>query len=514
MKKTITLLLLLASLFCFAQNAALDPNFGSSGISVHPHPHMSEINCFAFDSNGNIVSVGSSQQGSTGTFNYQLTLTKTDSNGILDTNFGTNGKVTTIIEYSDSPLDIVVQPDDKIIVAGSAYLGPTPTGPGNWIAFAVRYNNDGSLDTSFANNGIYRLSSSRQFVSVMVLPDGSIVLGGNSSSLTNEHLAILVKLDNYGIEDNQFGTNGTLSLDSNNFKFIMWDAIVLSDGNIFCVGYEYSDIISHSKSAYCKISPQGNFDTSFGTNGKVVHDLFNYDPISNITELLHTVQELSNGQLIVAGSEVNQFLLKINADGTLDTSFGTNGMVNHSFSSKASAMTLQPDGKIIIGGNKGVGNGNIGYTVTRFDSNGSLDTSFNNGTGFVDIDISSSNDYLQHIKLQSADTLIIGGSSYLNSAVANFTLARVLLDTPLSIEEPLEQFVKIYPNPFEERFFIEDYEQVIEEIKIFDNTGRLIKVISNPNQLQEIYTDFPSGLYHINIKSKDGRIMNRKVIRK
>src|SRR5690606_39605319 len=97
----------------------------------------------------------------------------------------------------------------------------------------------------------------------------------------------------------------------------------------------------------------------------------------------------------------------LNADGTLDTSFGTNGMVNHSFSSKASAMTLQPDGKIIIGGNKGVGNGNIGYTVTRFDSNGSLDTSFNNGTGFVDIDISSSNDYLQHIKLQSADTLII-----------------------------------------------------------------------------------------------------------
>ena len=121
----------------------------------------------------------------------------------------------------------------------------------------------------------------------------------------------------------------------------------------------------------------------------------------------------------MGGYEAVAFLTKINADGSLDTLFGANGVVNHSFSSNS--MALQPDGKIIIGGNKGVGNGNIGYTVTRFDSNGSLDASFNNGSGFVDIDISSSNDYLQHIKLQAADTLIIGGSSHLNS-VANFLL--------------------------------------------------------------------------------------------
>src|SRR5690606_22494695 len=125
---------------------------------------------------------------------------------------------------SESPQDIVVQPDGKIIVVGSAYLGPTPTGPGDYIGFAVRYNVDGSLDVSFANNGIYRLISFEEFVSVMVLPDDSIILGGNSSSLNNEPLAKLVKLDSNGVEDNQFGTNGILSLDSNNFKFLMWEA--------------------------------------------------------------------------------------------------------------------------------------------------------------------------------------------------------------------------------------------------------------------------------------------------
>src|SRR5690606_38100956 len=230
MKNIITLLLLLASLFCFAQNAALDPNFGNSGISVHPHPHTAEINCFAIDSNGKIISAGYSRQGGAGTYNYQLTLTKTDSNGILDTNFGTNGKVTTIIEYSESPLDIVVQPDDKIIVAGEDYMGPTPTGPGLRIAFVVRYNSDGSLDASFANNGIYKHSSSRQFVSIMILPDDSIILGGNSY-INSELFGILVKLNSNGIEDTQFGTNGILSLYSNNFQFLMWSSFLLSDGN-------------------------------------------------------------------------------------------------------------------------------------------------------------------------------------------------------------------------------------------------------------------------------------------
>src|SRR5690606_27535617 len=145
-------------LFCFAQNAALDPNFGNSGVSVHLHPHTADINCFAFDSYGTIISAGYSRQGGAGTYNYQLTLTRTDSNGTLDTNFGTNGKVTTIKDYLHSRLDIVVQHEDNIIVVGTAYLGPKPTGPGPYIAFATRYNIDGSLDTSFATNGVYRLT--------------------------------------------------------------------------------------------------------------------------------------------------------------------------------------------------------------------------------------------------------------------------------------------------------------------------------------------------------------------
>lgn len=511
--KKLMLLFFINTVFCaYSQNAALDPTFGNAGIAVHPHPNTAEIKCFAFDNNGNIISAGYVRQGGAGTSNYQLTLTKTDRNGMLDNTFGTNGKVTTVIGHSESPEDIVIQPDGKIIVVGSAYLGSTPSGPGPYNAFAVRYNANGSLDTSFATNGIYKLTSARQFVSVMLLSTGSIVLGGNTS-LNNEYLAILVKLDTNGVEDSLYGTNGVLSLNSSNFKFLMWEAILLNNGSIFCVGYEYSDILNHSKSAYCKIDSFGNFDTTFGTNGKVTLDLFNYNSITNITELLHTARELPNGQIVVGGTELNPFLLKMNSNGSLDSTFGTNGMKILSYSFRPRAMALQANGKIIIGGLKMFAIGNNGYTVTRLDNDGNLDITFNNGKGLVDINASAGDDWLNHIKLQSNDTLIIGGGSKINNAY-NFTLARLLLDTPLSVEEPLEQFIKVYPNPFNDRLFVDDFEGIIKNIKIFDNTGRIIKTVSNSNPIKEIYTDFANGIYNITVETKDGRIMNKKMIKK
>lgn len=512
MKPIIIVLLFFFWFNSIAQNAALDPSFGNAGIAAHPHPNTAEIKCFAFDNNGNIISAGYARQGGAGTSNYQLTLTKTDRNGMLDASFGINGKVTTVIGDSEYPEDIVIQPDGKIIVVGSVYLGSTPSGPGPYNAFAVRYNANGSLDTSFATNGIYKLTSARQFVSVMLLSNGSIVLGGNTS-LNNEYLAILVKLDSNGIEDSQYGTNGVLSLTSSIFKFLMWEAILLNNGSIFCVGYEYSDILNHSKSAYCKIDSFGNFDTTFGTNGKVTLDLFNYNPITNITELLHTARELPNGQIVVGGTELNPFLLKMNSNGSLDSAFGTNGMKILSYSFRPRAMALQANGKIIIGGLKMFTIGNNGYTVTRLDNDGNLDTTFNNGKGLVDIDASAGDDWLNHIKLKSNDTLIIGGGSKINNTY-NFTLARLLLDTPLSVENSVEQFIKVYPNPFDDRLYIEDFKELVKSVKIFDNTGRIVKIVSETNTTHEIQTNFASGVYYVNIETKDGRTINKKMIKK
>lgn len=85
-------------------------------------------------------------------FDCRLTLTKTDANGIPDTAFGINGIVLTAIEDAEYPWGMVIQADGKILVSGGARID---AGSSTYSGFVIRYNNYGSVDTTFAANGIY-----------------------------------------------------------------------------------------------------------------------------------------------------------------------------------------------------------------------------------------------------------------------------------------------------------------------------------------------------------------------
>lgn len=505
MKSYIIVLSFLVGFCSFAQNAALDPAFGNAGFTITPNTF--EFRRFAFDPDGNIVSMGISK--GTGNLDYRLTLTKADVNGIPDTAFGTNGIVLTAIEDAEYPWGMVIQPDGKIIVSGGARVD---AGSSTYSGFVIRYNNDGSVDTTFAANGIYRDTTLNNFEFMVLLSDGSIITGTNES-MTEK--GILFKLDSNGSPDISFGINGKLTIDA------VWltNMILLSDGKILCIGVDRLDA-NHTKVGYCKIDDLGSFDTSFGQNGMMTINIdttIDSNTMQEVYERPHNAKELLDGSIVLSGYindnfYLGDFLVKIDSTGFLDTTFGTNGITEHFYDYGAEGLEVQPDGKIIIGRTKSLSQ-SVGYSLTRFNSDGSLDTTFNNGNGFVDIDVTSDSDYLKQIKMQATDTLIIGGGS--GSWAGDFTLARFLLDTPLSVEEPLEQFIKVYPNPFEESFFIEDSEEIIKSIKIFDNTGRMIKTISEPTQaVREIHTHFASGIYFIKIEARDGRIMNKKIMKK
>src|SRR5690606_36475566 len=110
------------------------------------------------------------------------------------------------------------------------------------------------------------------------------------------------------------------------------NTIFLSDGNLLCSGFEYSNI-NNLKTAYCKVDIQGNFDTSFGTNGKTIIDLYNTSP--DVNEAIYTAKELPNGSIVFKGDIIDwhgmnyssSFLININSNGALDTNFGTNGII-------------------------------------------------------------------------------------------------------------------------------------------------------------------------------------------
>lgn len=501
MKWFFTLLVYLFSIPVFGQNVHLNPVFGSGGIAITPN--TTEINCVAIDAGGTIFSAGySMESGSPGV--YHLTVTKYSHNGVPISNFGTNGVVTTPIDYSEFPLDIQLQADGKILVSGSSYLGPTQTGPGEYHLFVVRYLPNGTLDNNFANNGIFKLTYSDSHVAKMiVLSDGSVLLAGNSYGT-----GTVSKIDPNGDLDPFFGSNGSTFLSDPNFTFILWDAILLVDNTILCVGYDLNDP-NNMKLAYCKLDLNGNLVSGFGQNGKVITDLFN-GGFPEVSEYLQKAIELPNGQIIIGGQAMGAMLMKINPDGSLVSNFGTNGILGHSY--PFTDFQVQADGKFLIGGSHQVSQYNAGFSITRLNSNGSLDNSFN-GTGTFTVDISPENDYLQDMELTGNGHVFVGGSSRLLSTDSDFMLADIDINQSLGLGKEGFDEIVVYPNPFSDQLIVSIQNESITEIQLIDATGRIVTQFI-PESTNTLHLDsLANGLYQLVLKDMSGKVSVKKLLK-
>lgn len=491
----------IASFSAFAQLVHLNPMFGNSGIVITPN--TTEINRIAIDSNGIIFSAGySSESGGSG-INH-LTVTKNISNGTPVSNFGTNGLVTTTIDYSEFPLDIQLQADGKILVAGSSYLGPTTNGPGDYNSFVVRYLSNGDLDNSFGNNGIFKLSHSDSHIAKMiVLSNGSTLLAGNSYGT-----GTVSKINTNGVLDAAFGNGGSKFLSDANFAFILWDAILLQDNTILCVGYDMNDS-DNMKLAYCKLDLNGNFVSNFGQNGKVVMDLFS-GGFPEINEYLQKAIELPNGQIVIGGQTTDAILMKINPDGTLVLNFGNNGILNHPY--PYADFEIQADGKFLIGGSHTIADYNNGFSITRLNSNGTLDNSFN-GTGTFTVDISPENDYLQSMKLTTNHHILVGGSSGLMSPDSDFMLADIDISQTLSLQDENTEGIDVFPNPFSNELTISVQDKEITEIRLVDATGRLITQFFPQSENTLHLNTLASGMYHLIVINQTGKATIKKLVK-
>jgi len=485
MKWHFTPLIFLFSIPIFGQNVHLNPLFGSSGIAITPN--ATEINRIAIHPNGTIFSAGYSIE-SAGSGIYHLTLTKNSSNGIPVTNFGTNGIVTTPIDYSEFPLDIRLQTDGKILVSGSSYLGPTQSGPGDYHSFVVRYLSTGALDNNFGNNGIFKLTHSDSHIAKMILlSDGSVLLAGNSYGA-----GTVSKIGPNGDLDPAFGSNGSKFLSDANFTFILWDAILLADNTTLCVGYDHNDP-NNMKLACCKLDMNGNLVSGFGQNGKMIIDLYN-GGFPEVGEYLQKAIELPNGQIVIGGQAMGAMLLKINPDGSLVTNFGTNGILNHSY--PFTDFQVQPDGKFLVGGSHQVSQYNAGFSVTRLNSNGSLDNSFN-GTGTFTVDISTGNDYLQDMELTGNGHILVGGSSCSLSTDSDFMLADIDIHQSLGLEEENLDGITVYPNPFSDKLTVSIQNQSITEMQLIDGTGRIIEKYQGNKNIILFSEQLAPGMYQL-----------------
>lgn len=330
--------------------------------------------------------------------------------GSLDYTFGTGGKVITPVGNSiDYARSVVVQPDGKIVLAGYSCSDSN-----YYTASLVRYNTNGSLDNSFGSGGKVMESGYTAINSAVLQPDGKIVIAGYGYYSGESHFA-LARFSGNGILDSTFGTNGkvyTVIVSDNDF---INSAALQSDGKIVVAGYCHSAV--DADFVIARYNSNGNLDTTFGTDGKII------TVVGNSWDSPFSVLVQVDGKIVVSGYTVNGAewriaVLRYNSNGSLDNNFGNGGVkitsIEPSYHWGGSAV-LQQDGKIVVvcGPYIDTLSHHPFISLLRFNTNGSLDNSFGVGGRVKTIDINACN--VQSIAIQPDGKIIIPGELYVST---------------------------------------------------------------------------------------------------
>lgn len=332
-------------------DGSFDTTFGSGGFATLPANAFggdySSAQSLAIQPNGKIVVAGYSNNG----IKSAVALARFTSAGALDTTLNTTGKILTDISGSSaSASSVLVQPNGKIVVGCE----------NENFALLIRYNDDGSLDTSFDTDGIAQISPvGDQLVlnKIILQADGKIVGAGRSTSGINNSIALL-RVNSNGSLDTTFDTDGIVTTFSDTLNTSAFGLGLQSDGKIVIAGTKSdTDVI------LARYFANGSLDTSFNSTGSVLPFIINA-PAS-----LKRASDLAiqaDGKIVAVGNvsdTSNGFFVRYNADGTIDSAnFGSGSgrvITSSSLSQSLLAVTIQSDGKIVALGRVSTGGGAI-----------------------------------------------------------------------------------------------------------------------------------------------------------
>ena len=321
---------------------------GTGGVSDNPHS-------VAIQSDGKIVVVGDSWNGS----NQDFAVVRYNPNGSLDTTFNGTGKVLTDFGGGDIAYTVAIGSDGKIVVGGHATGG---------LALA-RYNSNGTLDTTFNGTGkVAVFLGIDDIFGVAIQPDGKIVATGDAPG----GFAV-VRYDPNGMLDPTFNGTGKVITAIGTINSSSYSLALQNDGKIVVVGVAVTPTANGNVSvlrtnfAVVRYNPNGSLDTTFNGTGKVLTD------VGSMNDEASSVAIQNDGQIVVAGiTNSKTAVVRYNTTGSLDTSFGSAGIVKDQIGVSPPVVAIQGDGKIVV-----VSEGLISYKP-----NGDLDTIFN-GTGIV-----------------------------------------------------------------------------------------------------------------------------------
>ena len=420
-------------LFRFTSNGNFDTSFGPEGDGAATLAFGTREDFptgIAIEPDRKIVVGGWSRELSA---NTNFALARLSGSGFIDTTFGTSGK--TIVPMRGGFANALnLQTDGKIIQTG--YGGaPFPVNRGSMVV--TRYNTDGILDASFDGDGIAltAVGSFDYAGKTVVQADGKIIVAGitdqSRTSLYSDF--VLTRYNVNGTLDASFGTDGKVQTDFQDGYDGIRSLAIQADGKIVAGGY--SSLGPKYDYALARYNTDGSLDASFGTGGKVIANFL------SDSEFLVDLAIQSDGKIVAVGfdtnvipsSESDFITIRIKPDGGIDSSFGTGGIVRTdlgiSRGDYSNAVAVQPDGKIVVVGDAATIGGLSDFAAVRYETNGSLDTTFD-GDGKLRILFDSVSSSANDVAIGTDGNLVLAGRAGLGNDI-DFALVRIKNDGSL-----------------------------------------------------------------------------------
>ena len=396
----------------------LDTRFGDGGLVLTDlTAGEDEGVAMAVQRDGKLLVGG--EVGDEDSYDLDLAVARYNLDGSLDTTFDNDGWVRTDLDgWNDSASDVIVQPDGKILLSGASR--------GDFAL--VRYNSDGSLDDTFGVDGWVRTdcgSFEDETKAIAYQPeDGKIIVAGYALDGLQYNFA-LVRYNPDGSLDTGFGVSGLVTTDLTGDQDQAQALVIQPDGKIVLAGSVKRAIPYYRDFGLVRYLPDGTIDPSFGINGRVITDF------NGGRDFAYAITLQSDGMIVVAGTaqegadgDYEFALARYTPTGSPDTSFSGDGKVTADFNGgddEAYAITLQPDGKVIAAGYAFNGL-SLDFAVVRYLSNGSLDTNFS-GDGLVLTDFVIGDDKGLAVVLQLDGKIVVAGNAF-NGLNIDFALVR------------------------------------------------------------------------------------------
>jgi uncharacterized delta-60 repeat protein len=320
-------------------------------------------------------------------------------NGTLDAVFNPGTGVTSVVRTN------LIQSDGKIIIGGNftSFNGTSR----NKIA---RLNANGTLDNSF-NPGTGVSGDGSYINTTTMQTDGKIIIAGPFSWYNGTYRSNIARLNTDGTLDSTFSPGQGAPLATT-----VYTTALQSDGKII-IGGDFYSFNGSSRNKIARLNTNGTLDSTFNYGTGV------YNTIS--TTCIYTTSIQSDGKIIIGG-ELNSYngtainkVARLNVNGTFDLSFNQGTGANND----VFATSIQSDGKIIIGGNFTFYNGTAINRIARVNTNGTLDNTFNPGLG--------ANGIIRTISLQGDGKIIIGGEFTSYNTTSRIRIARLNVDGSL-----------------------------------------------------------------------------------